>query len=256
MTTLETAISPEELTPRITSDIFDGSNANKHLAIGLVGVGEEALDNRSAEYEGYLRLRGNVYAYEKQFMPVDELNPDGTETDVEDERSVHFAVIENALHSPRVVGAMRLIVKSQDLAQPLPVEAHYSEVFKDQAAPIGSTEVSRLISRHESKRIQNQVKWLLLTAGVAYVNKHELGPVYGVVTAGLARGLSMEGTPVEALDEPRFIPEYNSTKLPIKIGVEGLTQKLQAERPELLEALSSMTGNVVYLGETAQEPAA
>jgi N-acyl-L-homoserine lactone synthetase len=239
-------IANQEVIPEIYSRVFEGHESS-HLAVGIVAVGSEVVPGLEEEFTGYTLLRGNVYAGQKNYMPASELNADGTETDIDDERSIHFAVLENTLTATRVVGSMRLIVKGED-DRPLPVEDHYPEVFADAEAPSMSTESSRLISRHESKKLQKGIKWLLFTAGVSYIAENDLGPVFGAVEQSLARGLTMEGMPVEELAEPKFVPEFNATKLPIKIDIDELARRMKASDSSMLESMSTRNGAFAYTG--------
>jgi N-acyl-L-homoserine lactone synthetase len=260
----ENVIPNEQVIPEIGSSLFVGHESSR-FAVGIVGVGSEVMPGLESEFQGYALLRGNVYAKQQHFMPEDDLNADGTEADPDDARSVHFAVIENAIRSPRVVGGMRLIIKSrqdqnpqlfaeQDITDlgvsteaPLPIEGHYPEAFVDDPAPLPSTESSRLISRHEVSKLQKSVKWMLFTAGVSYIMSHDLGPAYGAVEPFLSRALRIEGMPTTEIGEAKFVPEFNATKLPIRIDVMGLAQKIEGEQPGALgEARENL---FVYNGE-------
>lgn len=240
-------ITNSEVIPEIESQLFSDCPGS-HLAAGIIAVGNTVMPGLDGVFEGYSLLRGNVYAKQKKYMPIDLLNEDGTETDPDDARSVHFAVVENALMSARVVGAMRLIIKSCEDSRALPIEAHYPEAFVNGPAPLYSTEISRLISRHEDAKVQRGSKWLLFTAGVSYVTGHELGPVYGAVEASLARGLRIEGVPATQLGAPKFVEEFNATKQPIRVDVHGLTQKIEGDQPNLLDAMRTHQGDFVYSG--------
>lgn len=240
-------ISNNEVIPVINSNIFEG-HEDSHLAVGIVALGNVVVPGREAEYDGYTLLRGNVYARQKNYMPIADLNENGTETDVDDSRSVHFAVIENAMNNTRVVGAMRLIVKSKLEDAPLPIEEHYPSAFEDGPAPLLSTEVSRLICRHENPKIQGKLKWPLFTAGVTYVMEHQLGPVFGAVEKEFEKSLGMAGVPVTPLGEAIYVPEFNATKLPIRVDVFGLSQKIEGEHRELRDAMQSLSRDFVYSG--------
>jgi N-acyl-L-homoserine lactone synthetase len=240
-------ISNQEVIPEIESSIFEGHEA-AHLAVGIVAVGDNVLPGLENEFHGYQLLRGNVYARQKAYMSEEELNSDGTETDVDDSRSVHFAVIENAMNNPRVVAAMRLIVKSPQDARPLPIEEHYPEAFVEGEAGMYSTEVSRLIARHENPKVQGKLKWPLFAAGVSYIVDHQLGPVFGAVEESLEQGLQTAGVPVSSIGEPKFVEEFNATKLPIRIDIPGLSQRLEEDKPDLLDAMQALTKGFVYSG--------
>lgn len=240
-------LSNHNVIPSIESELFLG-NETAHLAVGIVAVGNEVIPSLENEYRGYSLLRGNVYARQKNYMPLDNLNPDGTETDIDDARSIHFAVVENAITDTRVVGAMRLIVKSGVQSTPLPIEEHYPEAFADGPAPLLSTEVSRLICRHENPKIQNKLKWLPFAAGVTYIVENQLGPVFGAVEQNLEQSLQLAGVPVSTIGTPKYVPEFNATKLPIRIDIPGLAQRLEGDRPELLKAMHVLNRDFVYSG--------
>lgn len=247
MTNVVSIISTSEVIPTIDSNLFR-KHPDNHLAVGIVAMGGSVVPGLEEEYQGYLLLRGNVYAKQKNYMPVAELNDDGTETDLDDARSVHFAIVENALTSVRVVGAMRLIIKSTKDSRPLPIEEHYPEAFSGAPAPLLSTEASRLISQHEDRSVAAGAKWLLFGAGVKYVGRHGLGPVYGAVEPLLARSLNTQGVPVTALCSPKYVPEFNATKLAIRVDVPGLIKTLEDDMPDLVDAMNMKQGNFVYQG--------
>ncbi|HWB38885.1 MAG TPA: hypothetical protein VG604_01470, partial [Candidatus Saccharimonadales bacterium] len=209
-------IANHEVIPQVESGLFIGHETS-HLAVGIVAVGDQVVPGYENELAGYKLLRGNVYALQKKYMPIEDLNEDGTETDADDARSVHFALIENAIESPRVVGAMRLIIKSREYPQALPIEDHYPEAFPEGPAPFLSTEVSRLIARHEDAKIQRTMKWPLFTASVAHIVEHDLGPVFGAVEEDLEQSLMRAGVPVVDLARPKFVEEFNASKMPIRI---------------------------------------
>jgi len=240
-------ITKPEIIPDIQSDLFIG-HENSHLTVGIIAIGDEITPGLENEFKGYALLRGNVYAREKNYMPLSELNFDGTETDSDDSRSVHFVVIENAVTSARVVGSMRLIIKTRQGETPLPIEEHYPEAFPMGPASTLSTEVSRLICRHENKAIQSSLKWPLFTAGVTHVMQHNLGPVYGAVEPSLEEGLRAAGVPIIILGEPKFVPEWDATKLPLRIDMQGLTQKIEDTQSSLFDAMQLAPKDFVYSG--------
>lgn len=243
----ELRISNTNVIPTIQSEVFQ-DHLDARFAVGIVAVGGTIIPGRESEFKGYSLLRGNVYAWQQKYMPVEDLNPDGTETDSDDLRSVHFALLENAMADTRVVGAMRLIVKSKENPQPLPIEVHYPEAFAEQPIPILGTEVARLISRHEEPAIQHGNIWPLFSAGVKYVIDNDLGPVYGVVKDTLARNLKIAGVPVTEMAEPKYVPEYNSVKQPVRVDIAGLTHTLEADRPDMFDAMSVVESEFVFSG--------
>lgn len=229
-----------------TSTLFHG-RSDSRFAVGIVAYGGHVVPGLEEEHRAYGLLRANVYARERHYMSVDGLNADGTETDGDDPRSVHFGLYENAATSVRAVGSMRLIIKEEGDARPLPIEQHYGSLFETQPAPAGSVEVSRLISRHESPDVQRNLKWPLFAASVSYIVDNGLGAVFGAVEEELEDRLRKDGVPVTALAEPHFVPEFNSAKLPIRVDIAGLGAKLQGDTPTLFEASRRVEREFVYL---------
>lgn len=234
-------VSVRELIPTLNSAVF-ACNDEARFAVGLVAVGKEVLPGLVAEFQGYALLRGNVYAREKRYVPLDQLSSDGAELDDDDPRAAHFVSLENHHEGVRVVGSMRVIVKMPDDPRPLPVEIHYPEAFVLAPAPVLSVEVSQLICRHERPAASRELKWLLFAAGVSFVLERHLGPVYGAVENVLYRGLLASGVPVTALSAEKFIPEFNATKLTIQVDVHGLAGRLESREQKLWGATDSGTG--------------
>ena len=233
----------ELYTPEIKTTLFESDHLFDEYATGIVALGSNPRNGLENEYAGYLLLRGNVYAYQEHYMPIEDLNPDGTESDSEDSRSVHLTVIENTLNSSgKVVGAMRLIVKSETDFRTLPVEEHYPEAFSDKEVPMMGIEVSRLIG-------PGLIKWLLFAAGVNYAAENKLGPVLAVVKESLANALDNIGVPVIRLAPPKYVREYNSSKLPIMVNVEGLTQTLYREKTDVVKEMERIGDDFVYSGK-------
>ena len=219
-----------------------------HFAFGIVAIGGTPTPGRKSEYAAYLRLRGNVYAHEMHYMPVEHLNADGTESDADDERSVHFAVFENSDGMVRAVGGMRLILKSVERPGPLPIERHYPEAFVDAPASLTSVEVSRLIGRHEEVRTQSLIKWPLFLAGVAWVLEHGFPDAYGVVERSLERRLRTDGVPVSELAGEKFVPEFNTINRPIRVDVPSLGARMSSVHPHLFDSMRTVKHRFVYSG--------
>jgi N-acyl-L-homoserine lactone synthetase len=211
------------LIPSVHSSLFEGEEESAALAIGVLAVGDAVVPGLEDEYRAYSLLRGRVYL-EEHFTTDDRLNPDGSETDPDDCRSIHFGVIENDRSNERhrMIGTMRLIAKSDAADAPLPVEHHFPEIFKDAPAPPLSAEVSRLICVHEHATLQNFCKWPLFTAALTYTTAHNLAPIYAVVTERFRRILRHFGVPLSAIAEPRYIPEINATKQPTVVDTGAL----------------------------------
>lgn len=201
--------------PVIESDVFVRDVDNR-FAVGVTAVNGSVVNGLEREFAGAAALRANIYV-EKGFVSPGELDEYGTELDRDDERSVHFVVLERLAQDSlaRVVGNMRLIVKSDD--EPLPVEKMRPDAFLGQAGKEGSTEVSRLICQHEDAYVQGYLKWPLFIAGLKYVNRNNLGPVYGLLDPRLTKMLGRQGVPAVALADEVYIPEINASKQPVQI---------------------------------------
>lgn len=242
-------IGTREVIPNIKSDLFVGHETS-HLAVGIVAVGIRAVSGLENEFKGYSLLRGNVYGRQKQYVRLEDLNADGAETDPDDKRSVHLVLIENVATSTRVVGAMRLIVKSREHGNLLPIEHHYPEAFPAGPAPIFSTEVSRLICRHEDKQTQTSLKWLLFTAGVSYLTSQSRGisPVFGVVEKTVSDLLRVGGVPIHMLAPTKFVAGFNAVKAPFRIDLDRLNQKIKDDRSVLHKSMQVLNSEFVYSG--------
>ncbi len=212
-----------EVIPIVESHIFEDTDAQ--LAIAEVKPDELA---NMAEFIGAAELRAKTYVA-NGFVKETELNDDGTELDADDERSIHYLVFERtAVRSlARVVGNMRLVMKTAENPNPLPVERFFPEYFQE-SAPNGSAEVSRLIARHEDARMQALIKWPMFIAGYKQVVESESGPVYGLMTPGLIRQLSSQHVPMSVLAEAEYIEEINATKQPVEIDLPALGRLISA----------------------------
>lgn len=261
MSTINHNITHDLVIPNIHTRLFAGHETAR-FAVGMIANGDSIMQERGQEYLGYLRLRANVYADQMQFIPKEEVAEDGTETDRDDSRSVHFAIIENAGKNKRVVAAMRLITKSKEDARPLPIEEFFhDEAFADEEAPIGSTEVSRYICRHENPKVMRQLKWPLYTAGLTYVTAKNLGPTFAVVEKFLEIGLNKTGIPISRIAEPKFVPEYNSHNMGIKIDTHllgqlmGITTSTSPSRLTTHEAFTYLDDNFMPISQAPVEQA-
>jgi hypothetical protein len=280
--TIHETIPNEEVIPYINSELF-GGHETARFALGVVAVGDEVVPGMENELIGYKLLRGNVYAKQKHYMSEEALEADGTEWNGDDLRSVHFAAFENHNDGTRVIGTERLVIKTRRLGEtpiynslvrsgsgiitpslaeiarlglpspheigtndPLPIEEHYPEAFAEGSAPMPSNESSRLISRHEDPRVQKMVTWALLGAAVSYIEVNELGDCYGVVTPALSRGFRIGGMPVTELAEAKFVPDFNSSKMPIRIDIPEFARRLRSGKPDPLAAGNSE--NFAYAG--------
>lgn len=246
MSNIDPAIRHQQVIPVFESDLFK-NNPNAVLAVGMIGVGGEAAKGREAEFKAYLQLRAAVYAHQTGMIPETHVKQDGTETDENDVRSAHFAVIENQGSHNRVIGAMRLIQKTAENPSQLPIEGFFDESFKDQPAPVGSVEFSRYICRHEDGRVQNSLKWHLYAATTGYIAANKLGPSYGVVEEFLKKDFSRNRIPAQSVGAPKFVPEYGSVNIPVLIDAAKVAQDLGVSHQTVDEASA-----IVFRGDAEQ----
>lgn len=253
MSRINPLVSTESVIPLLDTDVF-AEHETAGFAVGLLAVGHEVVPGREEELTAYLRLRANVYATQTQMISQELVKEDGTETDEDDGRSIHFAVIENGRgregedKANRLVSALRLIVKSPEDDRPLPVETFFPEAFPN-PLPHGAVEVSRYICRHEVKSVQEFLKWPLYTKGLTHIASHNLGPTYGVVEPALERGLRRQFVPVERLGEPKFIPEYDAPNLPILIDTNLLMRRMEGLNPGMMQQAIETGQQFAFIGE-------
>lgn len=228
MSNLDGTISNTEVIPTVEADIF-GGHEESQFAVGLLAIGDQVIDGRVDIFNGYLRLRANVYADQTRMISPDSV-VDGIERDEDDVRSIHFGIIENTDVGQRVDAAMRLIVKADETDRPLPIESFFPEAFA-KAASTRAVEVSRYICRHEVSMIQKQFKWQLYEVALGYAMMHDLGPTYGVVEPKQELRLAEAGVPIRRIAEPKYVPEYRDYNLGIEIDTATLARMMQLPEP-------------------------
>lgn len=228
--------NPEAIAPSVETAMFVGHESDR-FAVGLLASG--TATPYPEELKAYHLLRTNVYAVEKTYIDTEEIiegkklavarglirsdefrSSIGLDYNADEYRSVHFGVLENMKSSARMVACMRAIIKTD--TKPLPIENYFPELFDDEPAEMRSAELSRYICRHPEKDVQNFLKFPLLTAALRYGLSNEVGPAYAIVEEFLAKQLKDLGVPLQQLAPARFIGEYNSVNLPIKINPEEL----------------------------------
>lgn len=230
-----------EAAPLVETDIFRDDSSRK-FALVAFGLG---LRENDELFNSYLKLRANVYVYQTGMLPEEALRYDGTEIDEDDERSSHFLVVENRIGAVAAVACIRLIEKSDEHSQQLPVENFFPEAFEDSSAGLRSIEVSRFISCLDSKPDQLTAIMELFKSSLARIRQNELGPVYAVVEEDLERSLSFLGAPPRRIAEPQYVEEYNDSNVGIEIDTDDMAQ---AFGPELLDSMDVSTDSVRYWG--------
>ena len=252
MSLIDARVTNEMVIPTVETYFFEG-HEDARFAVGLLAVGNTIIAGRDEEHLGYLRLRANVYADQTNMIPKEHVLEDGTERDADDERSVHFGVIENIPGNHRVVAAMRLIIKSREDGRSLPIEDYFPEAFKNGPALENSIEVSRYICRHEDARVQGELKWPLYTQALSYVMAHDLGPTYAVVEAPLENQLKGIGIPLGRIAEPKFLPEYNADNLALEIYTAKLAHIMKLDKRSSIEAALATKHELTYFGTNDEE---
>ncbi len=209
-------LTVDQLTVPVESDVFlDNPEATYY--IGMIAVPGEVTMPK--EYDAWLQFRGNVYIDEMKFLPEDARDEQGRETDEDDDRSVHIAVLQNSQNDelPRIIGGARLIIK-HDENDSLPIEKMYPEAFGDEAAPSDSTEASRLISRHPNRVVQGAIGMALIRTMAVWTYDNGRKPVYAVIEEGkLGRIFDRVRLPYAAVSEPKLVDEYATVNTAIAI---------------------------------------
>lgn len=202
----------------VSSDVFRNHPeaafwVGKVANLGIVAPG-------MSEYENALgRLRAKVYVDEYGFLGDDSIDALGREIDKYDERSVHFAVIENAnedRRSSRMIGSLRLITKKEP-EEKYPIEEYFPEVF-DELIGTSSAEVSRFISRYpEDKFTKHVVSLSLIRAIALHATYENIEDYYCIIEEPLFRLLGKIGISMEPIGDSKLIPEQGGVLYPIKI---------------------------------------
>lgn len=160
-------------------------------------------------YTAARQLRYEVYN-KKGYLDTSSKQLDGGETDSDDQRSIHFIVLENSKdteNTERVVGTSRLIIKTDE--EELPVEKYF-----EVRAPEGSVEASRFISQHENPQVQHYIAMAEIKALVDQALQLRSPFVYAVVEKKLMQYFKVQGIPFEVLPESNggvIIEHYGHT---------------------------------------------
>ncbi|MEU7530730.1 hypothetical protein AB0A74_33715 [Saccharothrix sp. NPDC042600] len=208
-----------EVVPEFETGLFD-HHPDARFYVGVLALpGWRVL---VPEYAAATRLRANVYIDEQGFLPSDARDGAGGEHDADDARSVHFGVVERAGPGlARLIAVVRLILRERP-GDTLPVEHHFPEAFTGAPAATRSCEVSRLISRHEDKRVQGAAfGWLMRTAA-AWARRHHYRRAYALVEEWLARHCRVLGIPHERLTDAKHIPHYATANLVLALDPDAV----------------------------------
>lgn len=226
-------IASDKAIPVIKHDVFS-KNPDRVFAIKNLGFGNDIEDREL--FRAYGKLRKSVYVDQtgmlnKGTSSIDEIN--GTEFDLDDDRSSHFVVLENmGAERVGVVGCVRVIQKIDSI--PLPVEDYFGDELPEGGTSTGSVEISRLISMKQRapqlRAIRN-----LFSAALAHIDMQKLDNIYAIVEDDLERSLSYLGAKSHRIADPKWIEDYRSENVAIQIDKTATREHLGAE------ALKSMT---------------
>lgn len=242
-------LTVHEVVPRFKSTIFDG-HENARFAVGQVAEGDISL--YPEENLAYHQLRANVYARQAGFIPLEDINErNGGEYDSDDSRSVHMIILENMGEDQRLIASMRLIKRTDN--RPLPVEELFPDVFANNPAPKASCEVSRYITRHEDRKIQDMASWTLFQQGLTQAMIHRFSPAFAVVAPELSRIFRSRRLPIQELSEPFWIEKYGEKNVPIAIDIDALAERLESRTPGALSEMIANQGEFTYFRERQPE---
>ena len=96
-------LTNEEAVPVIDGDFFSDSPESR-FALAVFDGRDVVANDPSRLIRAYLRLRANVYIGQIRVLDVDQRRSNGTEVDEDDERSTHFALLENRVGRVAVFG--------------------------------------------------------------------------------------------------------------------------------------------------------
>jgi len=218
----------EDVAESVERDVFvDHPEASFY--IGVIATPGVVHDPRI--YQATSKFRANVYIDEMGFLDENARRRSGGETDSDDNRSVHFSVVENKgeHEPPRVVGCSRLILK-KDENVPLPVEIFFPEYFDENPAPIDSAEGSRLIARHEDRAVQGMIALGLIRAMTSWSVDASREPVFAVVEKGLARTFDRMRLPNTRLTDLKYLEEYRTENMALAISPKEIEESIKPER--------------------------
>ena len=244
MSHIDRSVTNRDVIPVIGSALFT-EQPNARMCVGIIAENDVPLPGLEAEYRAHFDLRRKVYVDQTGQLDESEIQPDGTDRDVDDARSITFAVFENHIEGVRVVGVSRLIVRGDEL--PLPVEEFCPDSFVDDGLTSLSVEVSRVIARHEHAVMQELVQWHLFAVMLAYEANHSLERTFAIIEPWLERHL--RGTiAIARIGEPRYVEHYLDYNLPIEIDIPLSTERVDARQAGIIAQYRANDGAMTYVG--------
>jgi N-acyl-L-homoserine lactone synthetase len=213
--------------------------------VGITAIGPIITDADMHLQAG--RLRAEVYIDDRHFLGPEHRLPDGTERDEDDGRSIHLAAVRtDGKTTASVLGTMRLI-KKESADEPLPVE----KLFKIPEAAVGSLEVSRFIAKNSNKRLQAATSLALMRAAT-FIGAYEGSPsAYAIIENPLYRYFKTIGLPFVEVADRRWLDEYQSTNLAVRLYPQELVPALRekdAQRPSELAVAPFFENGATTLG--------
>lgn len=235
--------------PHFTSDeVWLRDLSPAEIIVEPVAYGLQPLPGHVATFAAYRSFRELVYVAEDGIIDLRD-GEIATDFDQDDHRSIHLAAVERTDEGGRVVGSMRLILSG--VAAPIGLENMGLEMSQD-ALPVEvdfpdsipavinlretvvKCELSRYISRHESKSRKMMISAALHQAAVATVVENRIGPTYAIVENWLDRILRMSRVPLTKLSEPRWLEKYRSENYAVEIHMYELAMRIGSARQRVV----------------------
>ncbi|MFT4231171.1 MAG: GNAT family N-acyltransferase [Leucobacter sp.] len=248
MSHLDRTVSNHEVIPVVGSALFL-EHPTARLACGLIAVNGVPLPGLEAEYLAHFQLRRKVYVDQTGQLAESELQPDGTDRDDDDARSVTFAVFENHQAGVRVVGVSRLILRGEQ--HPLPVEDFCPDSFAPGELTPRSVEVSRVISRHERAMMQDLVQWHLFALMLSYLANHGLERTFAIIEPWFERYLKGVIS-IERIGEPRYVEHYLDYNLPIEVDIPASAALVNARNGGFIDRYRAAEPSMTYVGTVSK----
>ncbi|WP_291048087.1 hypothetical protein [Herbiconiux sp.] len=252
MSRIDRSVSNAAVIPVIAHSPAFQLDPEARLATGIIGVNGVARPGFEDAYRQHFEFRRLVYVEQTGQLDPSDLSDDGLDRDVDDSRSVTFAVLENAPEGVRIVGVARTIIKGADGEdRPLPVEEFCPELFADDPLDAGSVEVSRVIARHERVAMQELVQWHLFALMSSYFSSHDVGRTFAIIEPWLERHLAGV-LAISRIGEPRYIEHYLDYNLPVEFDLAGSAARINERNATILGQLIAADGALEYFGRISR----
>ncbi len=246
MSRIDRTVTNHAVIPVVASALF-AENTGARLACGVIAADGAPLPGLEAEYAAHFQLRRRVYVDQTGQLDASELQPDGTDRDADDARSITFGVFENHRSGVRVLGVSRLIIRGE---QELPVEEFCPDSFAPGELTPKSVEVSRVIARHESAAVQDLVQWHLFAVMLAYVASHRLERTFAIIEPWLERHLRSI-IAIAAIGEPRYVEHYLDYNVPIEIDIPASARLANAREGGVVDRYRAAEPAMSFFGRVA-----